>query len=93
MGVIVGESRLDSAKSTVPEELQALKKAFFLATGAEGCPRPRAVCRSVSTRSFNSWDPHVRHRGNHVIPLATRLLEQYGDQIADKRLRLMNTSW
>eukprot|EP00434_Breviolum_minutum_P018081 symbB.v1.2.015948.t1/scaffold1203.1/size131588/15 len=40
------------------EELQALKKAFFLATGAEGC--------------------------NHVIPLATRLLEQYGDQIADK---------
>ena len=77
----------------IPEELQALKKAFFLATGAEGCPRPRAVCRRVSTRSFNSWDPHVRHRGNHVIPLATRLLEQYGDQIADKRLRLMNTSW
>lgn len=40
------------------EELQALKNAFFRATGAEGC--------------------------NHVIPLATRLLEQYGDQIADK---------
>ncbi|CAK9068714.1 Octopine dehydrogenase (OcDH) [Durusdinium trenchii] len=40
------------------EELQALKDAYYQATGAEGC--------------------------HHVIPLATRLLEQYGDQIADQ---------
>ncbi|CAJ1435176.1 unnamed protein product [Effrenium voratum] len=40
------------------EELQALKEAFFQATGCQGC--------------------------SHVIPLAARLLEQYGDQIADK---------
>eukprot|EP00913_Durusdinium_trenchii_P000867 g806.t1 len=40
------------------EDLQALKDAYYQATGAEGC--------------------------HHVIPLATRLLEQYGDQIADQ---------
>lgn len=40
------------------EELQALKDAYFAATGAAGC--------------------------KEVIPLAERLIKQYGDQIADK---------
>jgi len=44
--------------AVLDEELQALKKAYYAATGAEGC--------------------------THVVPLAERLLDQYGDQISDK---------
>jgi len=44
--------------AVLDEELQALKKAYYAATGAKGC--------------------------THVVPLAERLLDQYGDQISDK---------
>ena len=104
------------------EELQALKNAYYEATGAEGC-----LLVQMSVVAFElSWiwammlieiERELRHRrdfghdlaldsapyaalntsklllaattlvdvlGKHVIPLATRLLLQYGSQISDK---------
>ena len=104
------------------EELQALKNAYYEATGAEGC-----LLVQMSVVAFElSWiwammlieiEWELRHRrdfghdlaldsapyaalntsklllaattlvdvlGKHVIPLATRLLLQYGSQISDK---------